>query len=503
MSENLTSKTVRGIKWNSVATVSNAIIQLGHSAIIARILDPGAFGLMAMSAVVLGFGAYFAQMGMGQALINKEHLSKEDIQVAFTSSFILGVIFFALGWICAPLSVHIFNNPELVSVLRITCFTLLITGLNSTSTSLLRRNLEFKRLAIVQIASYLVGYVFVGITLAYLGYGVWSLVYAGICQSLLVTVLSYIYAPHSLSLSFEWKYYKPLFDFGSKMSFISFLDFLGTNLDAFLIGRFLGETSLGLYNRAFILIKQPVGLVVQTVSRVLFPAFSRIQSEIERLKKVYLFSVSSVVLVVFPICCSISVASEQIVNIMLGEKWAAAVPILQVLAFTTPFRVLMHFSGIICDATGTLTFKAMLHIFYFVALAILFFMLKSFGIMGFAYAVLLAALLKNFGYYIITKRILKYHASELLKAYRPGIFAAVISCAFVYLTAFALKSIHLPDVVILLGEVLAAIIGWLFSLYLNPDKSLLMEIISKAGSGLTKNNPLNQFLNKALKVLTH
>ncbi|QHT71659.1 lipopolysaccharide biosynthesis protein [Rhodocytophaga rosea] len=473
---------------------------------MARLLDPSAFGLMAMAGVVLGFSTYFSQMGMSQALIHQKELNKEDIRVAFTASFILGIAFFLITWLAAPLSLYIFNNQELIPILRATCVSLAINGIGSTSASLMRRKLEFKSVAIIQITSYLIGYVFVGMTMAYLGFGVWSLVYASICQAILSTVLSYMYAQHSLLLLFSWKYYKPLFAFGSKMSFISFIDFLGSDLDTLLIGRFMGETSLGLYNRAFIIIRQPVGLIVSTVSRVLFPAFSRIQSEISRLKKVYLFSVSSVVLIVFPICCGISIASEQIVHLMLGNQWTAAIPILQVLAFTTPFRVLMHFSGIICDATGTLKWKAILHLLYFVVLAILFFAFKSFGIMGFTYAVLLAAIIKNIGYYFIIRKILRLTIAELLKAYWAGIFSSIITSIFVYVTAVLLENFHWPQLVVLLAMVIAGIIAWLLSLYLNPDKALLAELYQKFGKDLISkksNTTLGRFFIKATKSLTN
>lgn len=501
--ENLTSKTVRGIKWNSVATLTNAVVQLGYSAIMARLLDPAAFGVMAMSHVIISFGTFFSQMGMSQALINKKELYQEDIRVAFTSSFVLSILVFIFVWITAPLSLYIFKNPDLVPVLRVTCFSLLITGLNSTSTSLLRRRLEFKSIAIIQIASYIIGYVFVGVTLGYLGYGVWSLVYASICQSVILTVVSYFFARHTLALLFNWKYYKPLFAFGSKMSVLNFIDFIGAELDTLLIGRFLGQASLGLYNRAFLLIRQPVSLIVGTISKVLFPALSRIQSETKKLKKVYLFSISAVVLIVFPISAGISFASEQIVLFMLGDKWEAAIPILQVLAFTTPFRVVMHFSGVVCDATGTLNLKIILNTLYFIVLAALFFLFKPLGLIGFTYAVLIAAILKNMGYFIIIKRILKLKAVELFKACQPGLISALMVALTVYLTATSLENLNLPNLLILLIEIIMAALAWLLSLYLIPDKTLLLTITEKIGlpkKGST--SPISQFLSRAIKVLT-
>lgn len=187
---------------------------------------------------------------------------------------------------------------------------------------------------------------------------------------------------------------------------------------------------------------------------------------------------------------------------MLGDKWKAAIPILQVLAFVTPFRVLMHFSGVICDATGTLNSKALLNILYFGVLALLFFLLKDLGLRGFSFGILIAAILKNIGYFFITRKIINLKVSDVLKAYLPGLFSAVITSTFIYFTAFTLENFDLPPAIILLGEIIAGVIGWLFSLYISPDKMVLIQMSEKFGGSLS-NNPINQKLSRAIKVLTH
>lgn len=159
---------------------------------MARLLDPAAFGLVAMSGVVLRFGSYFAQMGIGPALVQKENLSAEDISAGFTSCFLLSIIFFILAWLLAPLSTYLFDNTALIPIIRVMALSFVLTGLSTTATSLLRRNLEFGSLAIIDIASYALGYGAVGVVLAFNGFGVWSLVVAALSQGVLSASLAYL-----------------------------------------------------------------------------------------------------------------------------------------------------------------------------------------------------------------------------------------------------------------------------------------------------------------------
>src|SRR3989304_3879237 len=240
MNESLTSKTFHGLKWSYISTITNAVLQIGFTAVM-----------------VLRFGSYFAQMGVAQALIQKKDISNEDIRAAFTSTLILGLLFFALAWAIAPLAIYIFDNSEVIPVIRVMAFSFVLTGLSTTALSLLRRNLEFRSLAIIEISSYALGYGGVGVGLAHSGFGVWSLVVAALSQSALSAILSYLFSRHDVSFMFFWKYYKELYSFGSRVSIISFFEFIGSNLDTLAIGHFLGANLLGIYNRALLLVSVP------------------------------------------------------------------------------------------------------------------------------------------------------------------------------------------------------------------------------------------------------
>lgn len=477
MSTNLTAVTAHGIKWSSLSTFASAVMQIGYTAIMARLLEPAAFGLVAMAGVVLRFGTYFAQMGMAQAIIQKSSLEVKDIRAAFTTSFVLGLLVFGIFWAGAPLALLFFeSSDQLVLIIRVMAFGVFLNGLFSTSLSLMRREMNFKGLAVIEISSYIIAYGGVGVLLAYQGYGVWSLVFATLCQTILAGIAAYTLIRHNLFFIFNWKHYKPLLSFGSKVSFIGFMEFLGSNMDTLLIGRWLGSSILGIYNRAYMLVNLPIQYLSTSISRVLFPAYSRIQSQKARLKKIYLLSISVVAFLMLPACVGISVAAEQIVKLVLGDQWLAAIPVLQILALATPFNLLAHFGGVVCEATATLKVKAILQVIYVTALAALIYFFKNWGLEGIAFSILLAVFSRNLAYIFITKTILNFKFIDIIKSYIPGILASLLCGLAIYFTANFLKAYDISSGLILLAEVIIGAVLLLITFFINPDKSLKLEI---------------------------
>jgi len=476
MNESLTSKTFHGLKWSYISTITNAVLQIGFTAVMARLLEPRAFGLVAMAGVVLRFGSYFAQMGVAQALIQKKDISNEDIRAAFTSTLILGLLFFALAWAIAPFAIYIFDNSEVIPVIRVMAFSFVLTGLSTTALSLLRRNLKFRSLAIIEISSYALGYGGVGVRLAYSGFGVWSLVVAALSQSALSAILSYLFSRHDVSFMFFWKYYKELYSFGSRVSIISFFEFIGSNLDTLAIGHFLGANLLGIYNRAFMLVNLPIYYLTTSFSRVLFPSFSRIQLEIQRLKKAYLSAITLIAALIIPVCIGIMVASREIVLLILGEKWSAAIPVLQILAIAVPISMLSHFGGIVCDATANLNSKFIMQVTYVILLVILFFFFRRFGLTGFATAIVVGELLRNSAYLYLMKRVLKTSYKEMFSAYQPGLINGFIVGGTIFLASLFLHRAGSPVWLIFSAQLSVGFLLLVFLTFIKPHQTLKREI---------------------------
>ena len=475
----LTSKTLHGVKWSYLATVANIVLQLGLSAVLARLLEPRAFGTVAMALVVLQFGNFFAQLGVGRALIQKPSLSAEEVRAGFTSSLGLGVLMAALTYLTAPLVGQFYQNPEVVPVLRVLGLSYVFTGLAVTSSSLLRRKFAFRIDGLTEVASYLVGYGLVGVPLALSGWGVWSLVFASLTQGLLATLVYYAASRHDLRPIFSWQAYRPLYSFGSRVSLIGIFEFIGYNLDTLIIGRLVSASALGLYNRAYLLARLPLYKFATSVSKVLFPSFSQLQLEPERLGKAYLLTIGLAGAFIFPIAFGMSAASRELVSALLGEQWTEAIPVLQILALAMPASLLTHFSGIICEALAVLKEKLILQVGYVVFLTLLFWLAAPYGLVGFATALGVAELLRHLAYIALTRRVLGLSSRDIYQAYVPSLLSGGAAGLAVYVVAVAGRALELPLLLVLGAEIVTGACCLLLAFTVGPLKATGSTALAK------------------------
>ncbi|MHA6249952.1 lipopolysaccharide biosynthesis protein [Pontibacter sp. CAU 1760] len=499
MSKNIASKAVSGLKWGSAATVANAVMQIGYTSAMARLLAPEAFGLIAISSVILRFGAYFANLGLNKAIVQKEELSQENIRAAFTSSALLGAFFTVLTWFLAPLAADFFENPDVAPIVRVMAISFLINGLSATSVSLLERNMLFKNVSILETASYVISYLGVGVVLAYLDFGVWSLVYASLAQATLMALGSYLFIRHNVLFLFQWEPYRPLFNYGSKMSFISFMEFLHQEMGTILIGRVLGSYSLGIYNRAYMLVNLPMYMLTRTLTKVIFPSFSKIQNDVQKLGRVYLSSITLLAAIVIPACMGIMVAAPEIVRLLLGEQWGDSVPVLQVLSLAIPLSFITMFAGIVCDAKAVLNIKIKLTAVFIVAICVFFYLLRGYGLVGFAGAIFLGELVRIGMYQRVMHQILHLQYRKQLSIYVPGVMNGLLVAAGIYLVSTLLRSTELPAWAILTAQVATGAVLLLLLTLLFPHKLLRIElrtVLQRVGLGNNENNPYNKIIHK-------
>jgi lipopolysaccharide exporter len=348
--------------------------------------------------------------------------------------------------------------------------------------------LEFRSLAIAEIVSYTVGYGGIGVPLAHKGFGVWSLVISSLSQGALSAILSYTFSRHNLSLIYRWKYYKQLYSFGGRVSFISFLEFIGSQLDKLAIGHFLGANPLGIYDRAFLTANLPASSFSVSISKVLFPVFSRIQTEIERLRKSYLATIMLVAAIIVPTCLGISAASDEIVKVLLGEKWTEAVPVLRILSIAAAFNFLSLFGGVLCDATATLNVKIVIQLGYVLCLGVAFYLVAPLGLMGFAIAVAVGEFIRHSAYVIVTKRVFKTRAKELLSFYVPALTAGVIVGAVIYAVSIFARQAQWSVVFALSVEMCFGFVFLVYFFFFNRRQPVQKEIVARiTSSGLLSN----------------
>ena len=452
---NLTTATLRGVSWNTAATITTAVMQIGYTAVMARLLPPAAFGLVALANVVLRFGTYLAQMGLEQALVQKAELSEEDVRATFTTAIGLGTLATLVLLAGAPLAPLLLNEPAVVPLVQALALSLFLTGLSASAVSLLRRQLAFGTLALMQTVAYVVAYGIVGIGLGLNGFGVWSLVAATLTHHLIMTVWAYAATRHALRPYFEWTHYRPLLVYGSRISLTSFIEFITLSLDTLLVGRLLGAAALGLYNRAWMLISLPLYLLTNSVARVVFPAFSQVQADQPKLRTVYVASTTLIAAGVLPVCAGMAVAAPELVRALLGPGWAAAVPVLRVMCAAVPLGLITMFAGIVCDARAALMAKIRVNLLALATLCALFGLLKGYGLMGFALALVFNEFIRIGLFMNLMHQELAAPYSRLLGIYGPGLAHALAVGGGLWLLRLALLPLAWPAPALLAAQMVA------------------------------------------------
>ncbi|RPD44966.1 lipopolysaccharide biosynthesis protein [Hymenobacter sediminis] len=474
----LMASAVRGVQWTLGATLLMAAIQVGYTAIMARLLAPADFGLVTLAGIVLRFGSYFAAMGMEQALIQKPELTTRDVRAAFTSAVLLAVLFGGALILLAPLAGTAFRQPNVVPVVRALALGLVLTGLYATPVSLLRRTMRFRALAVAEVSSFTLGYMGVGVALAWAGWGAWSLVGAQLSQALLLALFSYATTRHSVRPLFHWPTYQPLLRYGGWSSVIGFCEYMTGELDKMSVSRIWGAAALGLYGRAWMLIALPLYQLAASITRVALPSFSQVQHEPERLRKAYSRGVLLTGAALMPVCAGAAVAAPELVRVLLGSQWAAAVPLVRVVCGVFALSTLNMLAASICDATAALPRKLLLTLGHAGLLLVLFAALRQVGLVGITWAVLAGEVLRTLFYLLLMRRVLALSLGALLANYGPGLLLGAGVAASIALAAHGLRPLSLPALVLLGAELLTGALALPVLVLVLPLSALRAEVSS-------------------------
>lgn len=450
---NLTRQTLSGMKWTYFQTAVSAFLQIAVTGVLARLLTPEAFGLVALADLTLRFVNYLARGGVGQAIVQKPGLEPLHVRAGATASVILGACFSSLVWLGAPLAAEVLGDPDVTPVLRWMSLSLLLHGFGATAEALLSRDLRFRALAGRSIVSYVLGYPIVGLVLAARGAGVWALVAASLVQTGSRSLLAYLAHRHSLRPTFDRQAHGSLLSFGSRVSLISFFEFLGSELDTFAVGRFAGASALGLYNRAYVLVRLPVYHLTTSFSKVLFPAFSSVQRDVARFRGAYVSAAGLTAAIVFPTAAGIAVAGPEIVRVVLGPRWTDAIPVLPWIAVASALAMVTHIAAVSTEARAELNAKIGISITKVVILFGLLVLAAGGPLWGYGAALAGAALYAHVAYVWLVCRTLEAPVRSVIDRYPGALIAAGSVAGGIAAARWALFAIGTPVVVVLLVEI--------------------------------------------------
>jgi O-antigen/teichoic acid export membrane protein len=354
----LARKTLDAMVWVFSGNGVQALAQVILLAALARLLEPRDFGLYSAALVVSGLALVFSELGVGPALVQRAHLEPRHVRSAFALSLALGTIVALLVVVAAPLVAAFFRMPPLTPLLRVLSLAFLLQGAAVVAESLLQRELDFRRLALVRVGAYVLGYGGVAVTLAALGHGAWALVGGAIAQATLRAVFALVAQPHPVALRADLQSCRDLMGFGAGFTLGRIGNYAAFNADNLVVGRLLGAAALGFYGRAFQLMATPTLLFGEVLDRTLFPAMSRIQDERERLALALRRGVALTALVTLPASIALVLLAPEVVQFLLGPGWEAVVLPLRILAAAILFRTSYKISDSLSRATGAVYARA-------------------------------------------------------------------------------------------------------------------------------------------------
>jgi len=486
----LTRRTAIALTWRLVSTFARFVLRFAVAIALVRLVLPEAFGIMELGMVLLGLASIIAQIGIAPAVIQRRDLSPVHIRVAFTLSVLGGVALAAGAWWGAPAAARLTRMAELAPVLRLLSLSFVFGAFGLTASALLHRRLDFKKLFSIDLVSYALGYGAVGLSLALLGYGVWSLAWATVAQAFVRTAMVLVVSRHSFRPSLDLLRARELLRFGAGASLTETANYGANNGDYFVVGRWLGSDALGLYSRAYRLMLLPISEISAALGTVLFPAFSEAQTEPHRLRRGYLTSIRASGLLVFPIVAWIAIVAPELVRGLFGPRWQGATTALQILCIGGAFRSTYHLGDVLIRARGAVYAQFLRHAAYAVVVVAGAVAASTWGIEGVAVAVVGAITLVNLLIGDLCLRLVQATWRQLVAAHVPGLLlAGLIAGAILPLTA-ALRRAGSADLLIVAAAGLAflatgALVAYVFRKHAlgEPIRSVLAQMKSAEASG--------------------
>jgi PST family polysaccharide transporter len=328
---NLKTRTVRGIGWSATSQIARLLMQILISAILARLLVPSDFGLIAMVAVFSNFVAVFSDFGLTSAIVQKKEVSDEALSSTFWINVGLGALLTMALAASAPLIAAFYSEPRLTPLVVFISTTFFIASFGNVQSGLLMKRMNFKALAVIGICAIGISGP-IAVFLAFSGYGVWSLAWYTVLSTSIMVVFTWIYArwvPHFL---LGLRHMKGLLGFGANLTGFSLVNYFSLNMDNLLVGRFLGAAPLGFYNLAYSLLVFPASNISGVVGRVMFPALSIIQHDKQLVREAYITANRYIAAVSFPLMIWVLVTAPQLVRVVYGPKWIPVIPLIQIFA---------------------------------------------------------------------------------------------------------------------------------------------------------------------------
>ncbi|MCS7037704.1 MAG: lipopolysaccharide biosynthesis protein [Saprospiraceae bacterium] len=431
MAQSLSERSLAAVGWAILDRFSGSVLSFVVTILLARLLSPEDFGVVAMVMIFFDFSAVFVESGFSTALIREKTISEADKSTTFIFNLIAAVLLYGVLFASAPYIAAFFHQPLLTTIVRVMGISLIVNALSIVQHSVLIQQIDFKTQTLVRLAGVALSGS-VAISMAYWGYGVWSLVARFMVLDLVATVLYWVLVGWWPSGQFSRESFRRLFGFGWRILAAAVLDKFYFHIYKLLIGRFFSAASLGFYSQAGNFTNMVINTLFRTVQSVTYPVLAKLQDDREKLKAGYrkMLQLSSFVIV--PALTVLAVLAEPVVMVLVGEKWLPCVPMLQLLCLS---GLTIHFSTVNLNmllVLGRSDLSLRLEILKKMVITLAIFAGIPFGIYGLIIGEVIAAYINLFINVWYSKQLLRYSLAEQLRDIAPTLLISALVGGLVY-----------------------------------------------------------------------
>ncbi|CDB35092.1 polysaccharide biosynthesis protein [Phascolarctobacterium sp. CAG:266] len=427
----LKSKTISGLLWKFAERIGAQAITFILSIILARLLTPSDYGAIAILLIFITFADVFVNAGFGSALIYKKGADNLDFSSVFYFNFIFSVFVYAVIYLAAPYITSFYNIPILQPTLRVLALRIPVAAINSVQQAYVSRNMQFKKFFYSTLSGTAVSAV-VGIIMAYNGYGVWSLVGQYLSNAIINTLVLFSVISWRPQLMFSFQRLRSLFNYGWKLLFSSLLDNGYQSLNSLLIGKFYTPTDLAFFDTGQKFPMVIVNNINSSISSVLFPALASEQDKPERVKAHTRKAIQISSYIMWPVMLGMAVCADNIISLVLTNKWLPAVPYLQIACITYGLWPIHTANLQAINAMGRSDIFLKLEIIKKVISITVLLISIQYGVMAVALSGIFIGVISTFINAYPNGYLLKYTYSEQIRDILPSFLCASVMALAVY-----------------------------------------------------------------------
>lgn len=437
----LKKAAISGVKWSAASFTLRRVLAFLTNIILARLLSPHDFGLVAMASLALGFTDLFKDLGTGSAVIQRKEISEELLSSIFWINTGFGLIVAAGLYGLSPAIAGFYREPDVAPLMQVLSLSFFVSALSIVQSSLLLRELAFERLAKIELFTSVFSSI-VAISAAYAGFGVMSLVYQPLLNSVLVLALLWGVNPWRPKWQFNWCQVQEVAGYSLNLTGFNILNYFARNADNLLIGRYLGAQDLGYYDLAYRLMLYPLQGISAVVGKVMFPLYSQMQDDYDRFRNTYLSVTAAIALVSFPLMFGLLAVSGPFVLALFGEQWRPSVPLLMVFAPIGAIQSINTTTGSIYQAKGRTDLMLRVSVGFSLVLLIAFSIGLQWGAIGVAAAYAAAYLTLLIPILLIPFKLIGLQLRDLIRSTWRSILCSALMCLAVMAAEKTIDYMH-------------------------------------------------------------